>query len=164
MSRAGRTWRTGAGPGESAPRLGLRRVRHSLLDFAAAMWNKAPAMLAQMKADGLLAPRLTPVEMADIVAYLYSLRYFRGAGNPDLGREIISAKGCLDCHSLGAEGQRGESDLNRTPGLDSPASVIAALWNHVALLDKLPARGTDSWPSIEENEMANLVAFLLASP
>lgn len=152
------------GRGGRGPSLASRNRYWTSAEFAAAMWNKAPAMLSQMKASGLLAPRLTPIEMADIVAYLYSLRYFQGAGNPELGRETIRQKGCLDCHSLGAEGQGGELDLSQTPGLDSPQSVIAALWNHVALLEELPAQGRDSWPSIEDSEMANVVAFMLALP
>jgi hypothetical protein len=102
--------------------------------------------------------------MADIVAYLYSLRYFEGAGRPELGQRMIRDKGCLDCHSLGNEGQGGELDLIRTPRSDSPVSVIAALWNHVTLLEELPVQGEHEWPSFEESEMADLVAFFLAQP
>lgn len=133
-------------------------------EFAAAMWNKAPAMMAEMKAGGLRAPRLTPGEMADIVAYLQSLRYFEGAGRPELGRRAIRDKGCLDCHSLGGEGQGEVLDLSRTPELDTPVSVIAALWNHVILLEHLPREGGHPWPSFDETEMANLVSFFQALP
>jgi hypothetical protein len=43
--------------------------------------------------------------------------------------------------------------------LDSPASVIAALWNHGSMMtEKLPQRNF-SWPQLEPDEMAHLMAF-----
>ncbi len=150
------------GRGSRGPDLASLHRDWNSVEFAAAMWNKAPAMLAEMSAGGLRAPRLTPGDMADIVAYLYSLKYFEGAGRPELGRKVIREKGCLECHSLGDEGQGGELDLIRTPRPDSPVSVIAAMWNHVTLLEELPLEGEHAWPSFEEGEMADLVAFFLA--
>ncbi len=152
------------GRGSRGPNLASLHRDWDSNEFAAAMWNKAPAMLAEMRASGLRAPRLTPREMADIVAYLHSLKYFEGAGRAELGRRAIRDKGCLDCHSLGNEGQGGVLDLSRTPDLDTPVSVIAALWNHVTLLESLPREGGHAWPSFEETEMANLVSFFQALP
>ena len=152
------------GRGGRGPSLVRRDRGWGSTEFAAAMWNKSPAMMAEMRAGGLRAPRLTPGEMADIVAYLHSLKYFEGAGRAELGRRAIRDKGCLDCHSLGNEGQGGVLDLSQTPGLDTPVSVIAALWNHVILLEQLPREGGPPWPSFEESEMANLVSFLNAQP
>jgi hypothetical protein len=36
------------------------------------------------------------------------------------------------------------------------------MWNHVTLLEELPLEGEHAWPSFEEGEMADLVAFFLA--
>lgn len=152
------------GRGGRGPSLVRRDRDWGSTEFAAAMWNKSPAMMAEMRAGGLRAPRLTPGEMADIVAFLYSFRYFEGAGNPELGRRTIRDKGCLECHSLDGEGHRGAQELTRTPDLDTPVSVIAALWNHVVLLEDLTEEGGQPWPSFEESEMANLVAFFQAQP
>ena len=44
------------------PDLGERAVRRSTIDFAAAMWNKAPRMLAEMKPRGITARQLRPVD------------------------------------------------------------------------------------------------------
>ena len=150
------------GRGGRGPNLARQDRTWDPTGFAAAMWNKAPAMMAQMQAGGLRAPRLTSAEMADIVAYLYSLRYFEGAGDPELGRGTIRDKGCLGCHSLGGEGYGSAQELTRTPELDTSVSVIAALWNHVVLLQDLPEEGERRWPSFEESEMANLVSFFQA--
>jgi mono/diheme cytochrome c family protein len=98
--------------------------------------------------------------MADIVAYLYSLRYFDGAGDPGAGRRRIRESGCLDCHSLGGDGRDSAPDLARSDGADSPADVIAALWNHVLLLSEIRQEGSAPWPYFEDREMADVVAFL----
>jgi len=153
-----------AGRGGRGPNLAKRDRDWSSTEFAAAMWNKAPAMIAEMRAGGLRAPRLTPDEMADIVAFLYTLRYFEGGGDPELGRSTIREKRCLECHSLDGEGRKDAHELTRTHDLDTPNSVIAALWNHVTLFENLPEEREHAWPQFDEGEMANLVAFLQAQP
>ena len=81
------------------PDLAERGLHKSLTEFAAAMWNKIPAMIAAMKAKGIAAPQLQPQEMADIVAYLYSVRYFADPGDPRRGEQLVTAKGCLKATS-----------------------------------------------------------------
>ena len=65
----------GAG-GKVGPELVDLGVRRSPVEFAAAIWNKAPAMMAAMQQRGIAVPNLSPGEMADLVAYLYSVHYF----------------------------------------------------------------------------------------
>jgi mono/diheme cytochrome c family protein len=144
--------------GTVGPDLGERGLHRTPSQFVAAMWNKAPAMLEAMKSRAVPVPRLRTEEMADIVAYLYSVRYFQ-SGDPRKGAQVAAAKGCLGCHAL--QGERGKvaSDLTRAEGLDSPAAVLAALWNHVFV--KAPsARPTSPWPELNAGEMADLVAYL----
>jgi len=150
-------------PGEGGargPDLARDSGNQSMADLAAAMWNKAPAMLAAMRSTGAPAPKLTATQMADIVAYLYSLRYFDGAGDPGAGRSRVREEGCLECHSLGGEGHGTATDLARSDGVDSSAGVIAALWNHVLLLSEIRPEGSAPWPYFEDGEMADVVAFL----
>ena len=52
------------------------------------------------------------------------------------------------------------SDLARAKGLDAPAAVLAALWNHVVVNDPRPAREPAAWPEFRPAEMADLMAFL----
>ena len=113
------------GRGGRGPNLAERGRDWSLMDYAAAMWNKASAMSAEMQARGAGSPELTGSEMADIVAYLYSLRFFEASGDPVLGRKQIRDKGCLDCHYLDGRGEGPESELSGIRGLDSPAAVMA---------------------------------------
>jgi len=132
---------------------------HTTIDFAAAMWNKAPAMARAMEQVGILVPQLKAEEMADLLAYLYSIQYSAESGDPRRGQELLRGKGCLACHAVAGRGGSTAGDLSRAAGLDSQAGVIAALWNHV-LIGERPAGRELSWPSLRPAEMADLAAFL----
>ncbi|MBI2160806.1 MAG: c-type cytochrome [Candidatus Rokubacteria bacterium] len=148
--------------GRVGPDLAERGLHRSLSEFTAAMWNKAPAMMDAMKARAVPVPQLKPEEMADIVAYLYSVGYFAQAGDPKNGAAVATSKGCLGCHGLHGERGKVAGDLARAKGLDSPAAVLSALWNHAFIKDPRLAREKAAWPELRPAEMADLVAFLLS--
>jgi mono/diheme cytochrome c family protein len=146
--------------GMLGPDLGRMGRHESMIDFAAAMWNKAPTMLAAIQRSGMSVPRLNAADMADLVAYLSSVRYFGEAGNPTRGARRVRDKGCLDCHSVQGGGGGTAGDLAQTRGLDSPAAVIAALWNHALLREGEAGQLGVSWRTFSTVEMADLSAFL----
>ena len=145
--------------GKVGPDLVEMGARRSPVEFAAAIWNKAPAMTAAMAARGIAVPQLRPDEMADIVAYLYSVRYFGNAGSPPNGYTVLSQKGCLHCHAISGERGKPASDLTKAKGLDSPAAVIAAMWNHTVVTATVAGKRTE-WPTLSPQEMADLSALL----
>lgn len=146
--------------GDVGPELVGRLVRRSPVEFAAAMWNKGPTMWAKQRARNIPVPHLTAEETADIVAYLYSVRYFAEPGDIPNGPKVATSKGCLYCHAIGGERGKSASDLSRAKGLDSPAGVIAALWNHAVVTHKTPSGQPAPWPEFRPEEMADLVAWL----
>ncbi|MEJ2240329.1 MAG: cytochrome c, partial [Gemmatimonadales bacterium] len=139
------------GGGQLGPDLAQRGVHNSLLGFAAAMWNKAPEMIQAMRVRGISVPQLRPEEMADLVGYLYSVRYFAQAGDPQRGRQRVRDKGCLGCHSLSGSGGRAAGNIANVRGLSSPAAVIAALWNHTLLNDEAGSPAV-TWPVFRPGE------------
>jgi len=144
---------TGAGGGIASDLAGLNRGA-GLIDFVALMWNKAPAMMEAIRTRELEFPHLEAQDFANVVAYLYSVNYFSAGGRANSGRTLISSKGCGECHTAG--------DLSSIPGLDHPASITAALWNHLVVLEA----GEDSdvdWPAFTGREMGDLMAFFQAS-
>jgi mono/diheme cytochrome c family protein len=146
------------GRGGMAPDLTDRRLHGSTLDFAAAMWNKAPGMTAAMTARGIPIVHLQPAEMADILAYLYSVRYVGPGGDPRRGVLVAADKGCLGCHALAGERGKPASDLTRSRHLDSPGTILGALWNH-AFLDAPPS-AQRRWAPMTSEQMADLMAYL----
>jgi mono/diheme cytochrome c family protein len=145
--------------GNIGPDLGRRGLYRNLVEFAAALWNKAPAMLRAMKLRKFTVPQLNGEEMADIVAYLRSFQYFGEPGNPDLGRRLLWEKHCLNCHSLDGRGGKGALDLASAKGLASAAAVIAALWSHGDWMAESSPERSLSWPQLKSDEVAHLMAF-----
>jgi mono/diheme cytochrome c family protein len=145
---------------DGPPDLAEREAQRSLVEFAAAMWNKAPLMMQAMQSRLDSIPRMRPDEFADIVAYLYAQRYFKQAGDPRLGVILAVNKGCLECHALYGERGKVASDLTTVPGLDTPAGVLAGLWKHSLIDDPRPLRDRRPWPTFRGEEMADLVAYL----
>jgi len=150
----------GAG-GSAVPSLAERALHMSLTEFAAAMWNKAPAMQQAMQSRLAGAvPELRPQEMADVVAFLYAARYFRQAGDPRKGVIAATNKGCLHCHGLYGERGKVASDLTTATVIDTPAGVLSALWNHSFIADPRAERDRTPWPVFRGEDMADLVAYL----
>ncbi len=146
--------------GNVGPDLAAKGLYQGLTDFATAMWNKAPAMAEVMSARRIEIPRLGSGEMADIVAYLYSVQYFADAGDAEDGRSLLSTKGCLACHSLAGRGGATASDLEEVVGHDSPAAVLASLWNHSLPMETEVMTQAMSWPRLSDQEIADIMAFL----
>jgi mono/diheme cytochrome c family protein len=145
--------------GTVGPDLSQLTGRRSLLDFAAAMWNKAPAMTAAMRQAGVAVPQLTAEEMADLLAYLHLVQYSAEEGESDRGPRLLRGKGCLVCHSVAGRGGGTAGDLTQARGLASQAGVISALWNHVLISDE-PGRSAASWPTFTPEGMSDLAAYL----
>ena len=145
--------------GTLGPDLVARAVRRSPVEFAATIWNKAPAMMAAMETRGITVPQLRPEEMADLVAYLYSVRYFASGGSVPKGWVVATNKGCLNCHGVSGERGKPASDLTRAKGLDSSAAVLAAQWNHTVVTSTVAGQRLQ-WPALKADEMADLVTLL----
>ncbi len=144
------------------PDLARRAVDMSLTEFAAAMWNKEPSMRDVMVRWGIGLPKLEAGEMADLVAYLYSLRYFAESGDPDAGRRHLQTKGCLQCHPIEGSGGTGAVDLAGIEGMNWLAAIFSAMWNHAPLMERAMASRGIAWPELSADEMADITAFLLS--
>ena len=90
----------GAG-GTAGPDLSRAKSATSFYDIGAAMWNHLPKMGARMRQAGIERSRLTPVEAANVVAFIYTAQYFDASGDPRRGESLFTAKACADCHSVG---------------------------------------------------------------
>jgi mono/diheme cytochrome c family protein len=145
--------------GTLGPDLVALGVRRSPVEFAATIWNKAPAMMAAMATRNITVPQLRPEDMADLVAYLYSVRYFASGGSVPRGWLVASNKGCLHCHGVSGERGKPASDLTKAKGLDSSAAVLAALWNHTVVTPRVAGQKLE-WPVLKAEEMADLVTLL----
>ena len=144
--------------GRRAPDLGTRALPRTLGQFAAMMWNHGPAMWTSMQAQRIERPSFSNQEMADLIAYLFTERYFEAAGNADRGRRIWADKGCASCHT-GSPGA-GAPDLAGWRANASAVRIAAALWNHGPLMLGSMAQKQIPWPRFRSGEINDLMEYL----
>jgi hypothetical protein len=119
------------------------------------MWNHAP----DMRRRGGTISRLNDREMPDLVAYLFSQRYFQRQGDPSKGRRLYEEKGCAQCH----ERRRGEvraPDLSESTEVYSPITLSAAAWSHGPSMAERMRQQNIAWPVFKDSEMIDLMTFL----
>ncbi len=136
-----------------------RGHRTSLTQFASRMWNHGPAMWAKMKERSIEPPKLTGQEMADLLAYLYTSRYFDPAGNAARGRADLASKGCLGCHSLQGKGGKVAGDFTKSDVVVSPPSLVAGMWNHSVFMEWEAEKRAVAWPTLSGQDLDDISAY-----
>jgi mono/diheme cytochrome c family protein len=128
----------------------------TLGQLAGVMWNHSHEMWKGMEEKGLQRPTLSPEEMADLVAYLFSTRYFDEPGDPERGKALFVKKQCSLCHAKGAK----MSDLANLKGKISPILMAQAMWNHGPEMLERMRKAKVSWQKIDGKEMVDLMEYL----
>ncbi len=148
--------------GKGGPDLGARSrdLIGSISTIAGLMWNHSRGMTAEFARRGLERVSFSGQEMADILAYLYFINYANVTGTPARGGTIFVEK-CSACHSMSG-GKRVGPDLATAPNLDEPIAIIAAMWEHAAMMDIEMRTRNLPWPRFELGDAADLTAFLLS--
>ena len=161
--------------GKNGPDLGRVARPRSFYDLAAAMWNHLPHMSERIWASGADRPYLSPYEMSDLIAFLYTPnafnrpgtadggeRFFAEAGDSQRGEQLVTSKECLACHALPGEEARGKigRGFDRLKGSGSPWIALAAMWNHSFLMALTTESQRRAWPPLTSEETADLLAFL----
>jgi len=130
--------------------------------FASVLWNHAPAMLRQAHENRIPPPVLQGDEMADLRAFLASLRYFEPTGSPLVGERVFSERGCAACHGQMAEGTKIGPGLKTGKEAFTTISFTVALWRHgPRMIDRAEELGI-TWPILKPTDVGNLVSFLNA--
>jgi cytochrome c2 len=132
-----------------------RTAPPSVTAYIAAMWNHAP----EMKRRGGATPKLASGDMADLVAFLFSQRYFFEPGDAARGKKVYEDKNCELCHDV-RRPQTGAPDLAKSMEAYSPIVLTSAAWQHgIPMMEAMKQQRID-WPEFKGREMADLIAFL----
>jgi len=123
----------------------------TLTDIAVDMWNHAPRMMQQ-------PPTLSPVEMRELLSYLWMRQFVYPGGSVAQGKQIFTLRHCADCH---AGGTNGAPQLPGQARSYSEVTIIAALWRHgPQMLNRMKQAGV-SWPQFSRpQELSDLIAYL----
>ena len=127
----------------------------SITGYIAAMWNHAP----EMRRRAGSTPKLNAGEMPDLIAFLFSQRYFLDRGNASKGRRIFEEKGCARCHDERRR-ETGAPDLSQVTEVFSPITLTSAVWRHgPSMMEKMKEQSI-AWPEFRGSEMRDLMAYL----
>ena len=150
--------------GKVGPQLGPgRELPATIVQLAGTMWNHSEAMSRAMRERGLTRPSFDSREMADLVAFLYSVRNTEPGGSPRLGEVLYAGRGCDRCHGVRAEGtERGPGLRGRGKRFTS-ISFAAALWRHGPDIYGRARENGQSWPELSEGDVGDLITFLNSS-
>jgi mono/diheme cytochrome c family protein len=145
--------------GTVGPDLGRIQTGTSFFGVGAALWNHLPRMGARMRQERIERPRLTPREMSNLIAFIFTAQYSDERGDPKAGQRLFTAT-CMQCHALGGTGGQGAPALDALKGAKSPALLAAAMWNHgPAAAEAMKARGI-AYPVFRGNELLDVVAYI----
>lgn len=145
--------------GNVGPELGAAGgAPRALSALAASLWNHSPAMGERMKEMGVKRPTFTEAEMAHIIAYLFALGYFDGAGDRESGKQVYD-RSCLPCHGDSGTGDIGPSLRSLGPRINA-TFMCSTLWSHgPRMYQEMKDRGLE-WPTLQGPEMRNLIEYL----
>ncbi len=147
--------------GTLGPELGPRRqVPPTLVQFAGLMWNHFPKMWQAMQAQKIKRPTFQGREMADLIAFLYSLRYFEPVGSSQAGEHFFYKQHCSECHGPRGEGSKKGPSLRRRKETFTSLELATGLWRHGPKMNERLRESGLKWPTLVERDVSDLVAFL----
>lgn len=150
--------------GKVGPQLGPgRELPATIVQLAGTMWNHSEAMSRAMRERGLTRPSFDRQEMADLVAFLYSVRNTEPGGSPRLGEVLFAGRGCDRCHGGRAEGTERGTGLRGRGKRFTSISFAAALWRHGPQTYGRARENGQSWPELSEGDVGDLITFLNSS-
>ena len=127
----------------------------TLAQLSGTMWNHSHKMWREIEVRRMEWPSLSPIVMADLVAYLFSIRYFDEPGDPGRGKTIFTNKQCHVCHGKGKK-----PNLADLKGQISPIFMAQLMWNHgPGMLEKMRKEKVP-WQRFNGEEMADLMEYL----
>jgi mono/diheme cytochrome c family protein len=149
--------------GRAAPDLARIQSGTGFYELSAAMWNHLPLMGAKMRETGIERPTLTPLELSNVLAFIFTAQYNDELGNAKTGERLFTAKGCVQCHAVGGQGGNVGPALDALKRSNSPVLVAARMWSHgPRMAEAMRAKGIER-PTFARNELVDIIAFITAT-
>jgi mono/diheme cytochrome c family protein len=132
----------------------------TLSGITAAMWNHLPRMAAEMRERGKPATPLAPWDAADLIAFLFAIRYYNPPGDARIGAALFTGKSCVRCHQVRGAGGVVGPPLDGAGGGAPPIEIAAALWNHAPAMQREMRARRIPRPALSGAELGHLRAYL----
>ena len=128
--------------------------------IVAMMWNHVSDMRNAMEVWQTI-PKLNESELANLVAYLFSISYLDEPGNATRGKVVFERSGCQKCHRVGGGiGGKIGPPLDKMQQYGSPLFLSQAMWNHGLGMSRSMERLGLKRPAFEGSEIADLLSYL----
>ncbi len=137
-----------------------RELPPTFFRFAEAMLNHSPDMRRALESQNSALPRFEAHEMADVIAFIYSLRYLEPGGSPHVGESVFGWRGCSRCHGARAEGTRNAPPLRGRGQSFTAIRLASILWRHGARMYRESQKLGQGWPQLQPSDVGDLLAFL----
>jgi len=148
-----------AGEGTTfGPELRTATQQLTVSEIAGRLWNHSALMLQAMRTRGVGFPRFEGSEMANLIAFLYYLRFYETEGDVQIGERLYVQKGCGACH--GRDLASAAPALSDSEAALSPLGLATAMWEHAPAMFDLLEEEHREWPRFEGDEMRDLSAYL----
>ncbi len=148
-----------AGEGtEYGPDVRMATQRLTVSEIAGRLWNHSALMWRAMRARGVAFPYFVGSEMADLIAFLYYLRFYETEGDVFTGEQLYVTKGCAGCH--GRDQEAAAPNLSDSEAAASPLALATAMWKHAPAMFDMAEQEHREWPRFEGEEMRDLSAYL----
>jgi cytochrome c551/c552 len=158
-----------ADPSAVAPAVAEWQGVRDPVEWSMQLWNHSAEMSRLFAERGVKWPRFSEDEMTDMLVYLQNLGSARrvprelALSNPEAGRVVFEAKGCVSCHSLGGGGPSVAKSGGSLRGFQTMTGFTAEMWNHAP---EMHARGGElgiEAPEFTVGEMRAMVSYIYFS-
>lgn len=146
--------------GKIAPDLGRQELHFSATQLAGIMWNHGREMWEKMKQRQMAKPTFKDREMADLVAYLYFLKFRDVPGLAKNGARFFDTKGCATCHGTGGKGGSLGPAVVMPRGISPEVGMAQLMWNHAPRMARVMSEKGLPWPEFKGRELPDLMAYL----
>ncbi len=149
------------------PNLDKIKSYASPLSLVQLMWNHGIEMSERMSAMNIQRPSFDGSEFVDLFAYLKEMSAYESdpdtylaPGRPKVGERLFEEKSCIRCHMIGNKGTEVGPDLTQADFHVGVSQIAGRMWSHGPRIWQKMEELEIMVPLFEENEMADLVAYL----
>jgi mono/diheme cytochrome c family protein len=100
----------------------------------------------------------------DLFAYFYSAHFFDKPGDAGRGKALFSSRHCADCHGLETAKLPAAKPVAQWTSIGRPIELVGAMWNHAATMRQEFARRKFGWPSLDSQDLADMLVYLRNLP
>ncbi len=139
------------------PDLTKYNFNKSVTEIAGMMWDHASSMDAAMTKYKISYPEFKNDEMANLISYLYFKNQSKVPGSIEEGKNLISGKGCISCHSQG--NSYNAPVINKIGPFNNADSFFSELWNHLPMMEKTSYAKGKTLPKLMPSDVKSLYLY-----